>query len=71
MPVITNEFRDKLFAGFVGFNIELSSIESKLKLGQYRKADDQVDVYNALTNSQVLSAPSLVKYMKKPIVTGS
>ena len=49
--LITNEFRDKLLSGIVGFKIELSKIEGNQKLGQQRKREDQIGVYNALKNS--------------------
>ncbi|SBS33955.1 Protease synthase and sporulation protein PAI 2 [Marinomonas spartinae] len=63
--VITDEFRDKLLPAIVGFKVELSHIEGKLKLGQQRKTDDQAGVYNALKNSQDLGAQSLANYMDK------
>jgi len=63
--VITNEFRDKLLSGIVGCKIELSNIEGKLKLGQQRKPEDQIGVYNALKNSKDLDAQSLAQYMEK------
>jgi transcriptional regulator len=70
--IITDEFRDKLLSGIVGFKIEISDIECKLKLGQQRKAEDQSGVYNALLNSSDLDAQSLAQHMKKLSVgTGS
>lgn len=63
--IITNEFRDKLLTGIVGFKVELSNIEGKQKLGQQRKVEDQIGVYNALKNSEDLYAQSLAKYMKE------
>jgi len=63
--IITNEFRDKLLSGIVGFKIEISDIECKLKLGQQRKVEDQLGVYKSLLNSSDLDAQSLAKYMKK------
>jgi len=70
--VITNEFMDKLLSGIVGFKIELSNIEGKLKLGQQRNREDQVGVYNALKNSEGLGARSLAQYMEKQSLgTGS
>lgn len=70
--VITNEFRDKLLTGIVGFKIELSNIEGKLKLGQQRKLEDQIGVYDALKNSEDINAQSLAQYMKKlSLGTGS
>lgn len=70
--LITNEFRDKLLSGIVGFKIELSKIEGKQKLGQQREREDQIGVYNALKNSEDLDAQSLAKYMEqKSLGTGS
>ena len=70
--VITNEFRDKLLSGIVGFKVEISNIEGKLKLGQQRKIEDQIGVYNALKNSKDLDAQSLANYMEKQALgTGS
>jgi transcriptional regulator len=70
--IITDEFRDKLLSGIVGFKIEISDIECKLKLGQQRKSEDQSGVYNALLNSSDFDAQSLAQHMKKLSVgTGS
>lgn len=69
--VITDEFRDKLLAGIVGFKIALSKIDTKLKLGQHRNVEDQLGVYDALKNSDDLSAKSLANYMEtKSLGTG-
>ncbi|MDA9556653.1 FMN-binding negative transcriptional regulator [Vibrio sp.] len=70
--VITDEFRDKLLSGIVGFKIEISDIECKLKLGQQRKPEDQSGVYNALLHSSNLDAKNLAQFMKKlSLGTGS
>ena len=63
--IITDEFRDKLLSGIVGFKIELSKVEGKLKLGQQRTKEDQVGVFNALSNSGDLESLALANYMKK------
>ncbi|GAA5141764.1 FMN-binding negative transcriptional regulator [Thalassotalea piscium] len=63
--IITNEFRDKLLSGIVGFKIELSRIEGKLKLGQQRTKEDQIGVFNALSNSDDLDNIALANHMKK------
>ncbi|NRA85556.1 MAG: FMN-binding negative transcriptional regulator [Gammaproteobacteria bacterium] len=63
--IITDEFRDKLLSGIVGFKIEITKIEGKLKLGQQRKKEDQIGVHNALSNSNNLDKLALAKYMKK------
>ena len=70
--IITDEFRDKLLSGIVGFKIDISDIKCKLKLGQQRNAEDQSGVYNALLNSSDFDAQSLAQHMKKLSVgTGS
>jgi transcriptional regulator len=70
--IITNEYRDKLLSAIVGFKIELSHLESKLKLGQQRIIEDQIGVYNALNNANDPDAQRLAKYMKKQSLgTGS
>ncbi|WP_028024028.1 FMN-binding negative transcriptional regulator [Enterovibrio calviensis] len=63
--IVTDEFRDKLLSGIVGFKIELSKIEGKLKLGQQRKKEDQVGVFDALSNSSDLDNLALANHMKK------
>ena len=63
--IITDEFRDKLLSGIVGFKIEITKIEGKLKLGQQRKKEDQIGVHNALSNSNNLDKLALAKYMTK------
>lgn len=63
--IITNEYRDKLLSGIVGFKVKLSSIQCKLKLGQQRTKDDQAGVYNALKHSAQVDANQLAGYMKK------
>jgi transcriptional regulator len=63
--IVTNEFRDKLLSGIVGFKLEISRIEGKLKLGQHRKPEDQLGVYQALTSSQDLGSQNLANYMNK------
>jgi transcriptional regulator len=63
--IITDEYRDKLLSGIVGFKIVLSNIEGKLKLGQHRKVEDQLGVFNALANSKSLDSNALANYMNK------
>ena len=63
--IITNEYRDKLLSGIVGFKVQLSSIQCKLKLGQQRAKDDQSGVYHALEHSAQVDANQLARYMKK------
>lgn len=63
--VLTNEYRDKLLSGIVGFKIEITRIEGQQKLGQQRSQQDQQGVYKALEQSNSLEDQSLALYMKK------
>lgn len=45
------EFRDKLMQAIVGFEIPVSRIEGKFKLGQNRSAEDLKGIYDALSTS--------------------
>ena len=48
---LPGEFRDKLMRAIVAFEIPLTSIEGKFKLGQNRSSADQQGVFDALTAS--------------------
>lgn len=48
---LSTEFRDKLIQSIVAFEIEITRIEGKWKLGQNRSQEDCQGVYNALSNS--------------------
>ena len=61
--LLTDEYRDKLLNGIVGFKVELTKLEGQLKLGQQRSQSDQLGVYNALKNSKHLDDQSLAQYM--------
>lgn len=63
--IITDDYRDKLLGAIVGFKIELTRIEGKLKLGQQRSNEDQQGVYSALSHSTGLDQQALASYMKK------
>ena len=63
--LLTDEYRDKLLNGIVGFKIELTKLEGQLKLGQQRSQSDQQGVYNALKKSKNLDDQSLANYMQK------
>lgn len=63
--ILTNEYRDKLLSGIVGFKVEITKIEGQLKLGQQRSKDDQKGVYAALKSSNKLDVQALAQYMKK------
>ena len=63
--IVTDQIKQQMLAGIVGFKIELTKIEGKLKLGQNRSKEDQSGVYKTLSNSQDLSDLALAKYMYK------
>ena len=63
--IVTNEFRDKLLMGIVGFKLEISRLEGKLKLGQHRQCEDQLGVYQGLKSSKNLGSQNLANYMNK------
>jgi transcriptional regulator len=63
--IVTDQIKDKLLAGIVGFKIELNKIEGQLKLGQNRSKDDQAGIYKALSSSENLQNLLLAKYMQK------
>lgn len=68
--IITDEYKEKMLLGIVGIKVELTSVEGKLKLGQQRKKEDQIGVYNALRQSGNPEDQALALYMKK-INTGT
>ncbi|MBY4677829.1 FMN-binding negative transcriptional regulator [Marinobacterium arenosum] len=63
--ILTDAFRDRLLAGIVGFKVELSRLEGKLKLGQHRKPADQQGVWQGLQASDDLQAQALAQYMAR------
>ncbi|WP_293748042.1 FMN-binding negative transcriptional regulator [uncultured Paraglaciecola sp.] len=63
--IVTDQIKQKLLAGIVGFKVELTTIEGQLKLGQNRSQEDQAGIYKTLSNSQNLSDLALAKYMYK------
>lgn len=63
--ILTNEYRDKLLNGIVGFKVDITKVEGQLKLGQQRCRDDQKGVYAALKASNKLDEQALAQYMKK------
>lgn len=70
--ILTNEFRDKLLAGVVGFSVEITKIEAKLKLGQHRDTEDQKGVAAGLERAGDHESIGLLNYMRaQNIGTGS
>lgn len=68
---IDPDYKNKLAKGIVGFQIKVTSIEAKDKLGQHRSVDDQKGVTNALACSEALDNQMLYRYMiAKQIGTG-
>lgn len=63
--ILTDAFRDKLLAGIVGFKMELSRVEGKLKLGQQRSEADQAGVFAALNQSTKYQDRALADYMRQ------
>jgi transcriptional regulator len=63
--IVTDQIKDKMLAGIVGFKIALTKLEGQLKLGQNKSKDDQTGVLNALNNSNNLNALMLSSYMQK------
>lgn len=66
--IVTDQIKQQMLAGIVGFKIELTKIEGKLKLGQNRSKEDQSGVYNALSSSQDLDKLALATYMQKHVI---
>ncbi len=62
---VTDEFKHKLLSAIVGFKIEITKLEGKLKLGQHRPKADQEGVYKALSKSPRLDDQALALYMEK------
>lgn len=63
--VMPREYKQKLARGVVGFKIILDKIQAKEKLGQHKKLEDQVGVFQALVNREYSDAKLLAGYMKK------
>jgi len=57
------EFRDQLIESIVAFEIRVTRIEGKFKLGQNRSVDDTKGVYKALAGSQNDDARTLAALM--------
>ncbi len=57
------EFRDKLMLGIVGFEIQITRIDGKFKLGQNRPIADQRRVYAELSDSDDTSEKGVAALM--------
>jgi len=60
---IPEEFRDKLIQGIVAFEILITRIEGKFKLGQNRPETDQQGVFKALSSSADAERQALARLM--------
>ena len=63
--IVTDQIKDKMLAGIVGFKIALTTLEGQLKLGQNKSKDDQTGVLHALNNSNNVNNLMLSNYMQK------
>ena len=60
---IPDEFRDKLMRGIVAFEIPITRIEGKFKLGQNRSAEDIQGVFDALSKSADADSQAIARMM--------
>jgi transcriptional regulator len=60
---LPEDFRAKLIKAIVGFEIPISRIEGKFKLGQNRSPEDLQGVFQALSNSTSENDQELAKIM--------
>lgn len=61
--MLPDEFRDQLINAIVAFEIRVTRIEGKFKLGQNRSKDDTDGVYNALSCSHDGNSRALAELM--------
>jgi len=61
----SDEYRDRLIAGIVAFEIEITRIEGKFKLGQNRSDADRDQVYQQLATSRSETHRKLAALMKQ------
>ncbi len=61
---LPDEFRDKLIHGIVAFEIPVSRIEGKFKLGQNRPAADVQGVFEALSRAGDAGSAALARMMR-------
>ena len=58
------DYMSRQLKAIVGFEIQLTRLEGKFKLGQNRPKTDQASVYNALSQSELPEARQLAQFMK-------
>lgn len=62
---ITDEIKKRLVKAIVGFEIVITDLQGKQKLGQQRSMADQNGVFRALKNSSKLEGRALAEYMEQ------
>jgi transcriptional regulator len=63
-PQLSKDYRDKMVQAIVAFEIRITRIEGKFKLGQNRSAQDVRNVYDVLSNMTVDDAQNLAELMR-------
>ena len=58
------DYMSRQLKAIVGFEIQLTRLEGKFKLGQNRPKSDQAAVYNALSQSEIAEDRQLAQFMK-------
>ena len=61
--ILPEDYRDKLIRGIVAFEIPITRIEGKFKLGQNRAPEDVQGVFGALSNSDDADSRALARFM--------
>ena len=64
-PVLSPAYRDKMVKAIVAFEIRITRIEAKFKLGQNRNADDIRSVFETLENADDQDANQLAELMRR------
>lgn len=63
--LMSPDYVNKLLKAVVGLRIEVTDIHAKEKLGQHKSSQDQLGVFEALTNSSNGGARELAHYMQQ------
>lgn len=59
------DYIEKLLKAVIGFKVVVDEIQAKEKLGQQKKTEDQLGVYEALRQSLHSESRQLAEYMEK------
>lgn len=62
--ILSDEYRNKMIDAIVAFEVEVTRIEAKFKLGQNRDATDRQGIYQALSSSPNHKDRQLAELMK-------